>query len=172
MLQLFLNSDIMKQKVLEKTVKEYVESLEKVLEKRKLWNEFNLPSLLDNLKGICESHDIGWTVQELNWLWNNKAVNLSVEGLPRSLAEKWGHGAEHEFVKGAALVFSQKYNGDVAVFIIYPEVAESSAENETKDLGICHPGELNSDFITDKVCDFLDEVIVWEGNILKQRVGF
>jgi len=162
----------MKQKVLDKSINEYVQSLEKVLEKRKLWKEFSLPSLLKTLQGICESHDIGWTVQELNWLWNNKAVNLSIERLPSSMAEKWDIRSDFEFVRGAALVFSQKYNGDVAVFIIYPEVAEPEAENETKELGSYHPGELNSEFITEKVCDFLEAVILWEGNILKQRVGF
>ena len=105
----------MKQKVLDKSVNEYVQSLEKVLEKRKLWKEFSLPSLLNTLKGICESHDIGWTVQELNWLWNNKAVNLSIDRLPSSMAEKWDIHSDFEFVRGAALVFSQKYNSTALI---------------------------------------------------------
>ena len=167
-----LKNVFMKQKVLDRSVNEYVQSLEKVLEKRKMWKEFSLPSLLDTLHGICDSHDIGWTVQELNWLWNNKAVNLSIEGIPRSLAEKWDARSDFEFVRGAALVFSQQYNGDVAVFVIYPEVAEPEAENETKDLGRYHPGELTGEFITEKVCDFLEALNLWEGNVLQQRVGF
>ena len=113
----------MEDKTLIKSVNDYANSLEKVLGKRKQWKEFAFPLLIKTLHDIRKKHEIGWQVQELNWLMNNKAVNISFETFPKSLIDKWPESIDFEFIKGAALVFSQKYNGNVAVFIIYPEVA-------------------------------------------------
>jgi len=162
----------MEDKTLNKSVNDYVNSLEKVLGKRKQWKEFAFPLLIKTLHEIRENHDIGWHVQELNWLMNNKAVNISFETFPKSLVDKWIGSKDIEFIKGAALVFSQKYNGDVAVFIIYPDVAESAIESNIKDIGTYNPNELNENFIMNKVILFLEEIIVWEENVIKHKVGF
>lgn len=162
----------MKSKTLETSVADYVKSLEKVLEKRKLWNEQTRPLIKETLHAICERYDIGWKVQELDWLWNNKAVNLMFDSVPNALTERAGRIADFEFVKGTALVFSQKYNGDINVLILYPEVADASSESDFKELGSHHPDLINGTFIEEKVSDFLEEIMVWEENILRHRVGF
>lgn len=162
----------MKDKTLNKSVNDYVNSLEKVFEKRKQWKEFAFPLLIKILHEIRENHEIGWQVQELNWLMNNKAVNISFVTFPKSLIDKWNGAVDIDFIKGAALVFSQKYNGDVSVFIIYPDVAESAIESNIKDIGIYNPNEFNENFIMNKVTLFLEEIIVWEENVIKHKVGF
>src|SRR5210317_1377162 len=110
----------MENNLLKKSVSDYVNSLEKVLEKRKQWRDFTLPLLLKTLNEIQVNFDIGWKVQQLDWLMNNSAINITFNTFPASLIDKLNVSDEFEFIKGAALVFSQKYNGDIAVFIVYP----------------------------------------------------
>ena len=162
----------MKSKPLDKSVADYVNSLEKVLQKRSMWNEQTRPLLKSALESICSQYEIGWKVQELNWLWNNKAVNLMFETVPKVLSTKAGGIGDFEFVKGAALVFSQKYNGDISVLILYPEVADATAEKDFKELGSYHPQIVSPDFVEQKVSDFLEEIMVWEENIIKHKVGY
>jgi len=162
----------MEKTVLIKSVNGYLNSLEKVLEKRKQWKEFAFPLLIKTLHEIREKHEVGWQVQELNWLTNNKAVNISFENFPKSLIDKWDGSIDFEFIKGAALVFSQKYNGNVAVFIVYPEVAEPVYDSNIKNIGTYNPNEINENFIMNKVIFFLEEIIVWEESVLKHKVGF
>ena len=162
----------MKSVPLDKAVKSYLESLEKVLEKRKLWNESTRPLLLETLKGIEERFSLGWKVQELNWLWNNKAVNLMFDSVPKELADRVDYLHDFEFIRGTALVFSQKYNGDISVMILYPEVSAAGSENEFKELGSFHPKEIEAAFIEEKVSAFLEEIMVWEDNAFQHRVGF
>ena len=162
----------MKSKPLEKSVAEYLDSLEKLLEKRKLWNEQTRQMLKKSLEKISGQHEIGWKVQELDWLWNNKAVNLMFESVPKELAEKAGGILNFEFVKGAALVFSQKYNGDISILILYPEVGGVGADKDFKDLGAYHPHAIDIALIEKKVSEFLEEIMVWEENIIRPKVGF
>jgi hypothetical protein len=162
----------MKSKPLEKSVSDYVNSLEKVLEKRRMWNEQTRPLLKGALDSLCARYEIGWKVQELDWLWNNKAVNLMLESVPKVLSEKAGGIRDFEFIKGTALVFSQKYNGDISVLVLYPEVGDASNDSDFKELGTYHPGSVNESFVEEKVSDFLEEIMVWEENIIKHKVGY
>ena len=162
----------MKSKPLEKSVSDYVTSLEKVLEKRQIWKEQTRPQLREALGRICTRFEIGWKVQELDWLWNNKAVNLMFDTVPKILQEKAGGMKDFDFVKGTALVFSQKYNGDISVLILYPEVGDPSSDSDFKELGTFHPDKINEEFVEEKVSDFLEEIMVWEESIMRHRVGF
>jgi hypothetical protein len=157
---------------LNKSVDDYLNSLEKVIQKRKLWKAVTCPLILRTLKEIQENYNIGWCIQELDWLLTNKAVNLTFETFPPVLSEKLTDLNDFEFLKGAALVFSQKYNGDIYVFILYPDLAESNAETDLKELGTYDPDRINEDFVMEKVIDFLEEIIVWEGSVIKRKVGF
>ncbi len=162
----------MENNILKKSVNDYVNSLEKVLEKRKQWREYTLPLLLKTLNEIQVSFDIGWKVQQLDWLMNNSAINITFSTFPTSLAKKLDESADFEFLKGAALVFSQKYNGDIAVFIIYPADLDIVAEEDINEIGSFNPNEINENFITNKVAHFLDKIIIQEENVLKRKVGF
>ena len=162
----------MKTPPLEKAVKAYLDSLEKVLEKRKLWNEATRPMLLSTLTGIEQKFSLGWKVQELNWLWNNKAVNLMFDSVPAALSDKADFIHDFEFIRGTALVFSQKYNGDINVMILYPEVSVAGSENEFKELGNFHPKMIDPPFVEQMVSAFLEEILVWEDNAFQHRVGF
>jgi hypothetical protein len=162
----------MEKNELNKPVSDYVNSLEKVLEKRKQWTEFTLPLLLKTLGDIQENYQIGWRVQQLNWLSNNNAVNITFESFPKSIAEKLDGSGDFTFFKGAALVFSQKYNGDISVFIIYPALPDPVPEEDITEIGSYNPNEFNENFIINKVADFLEKIIVREDNVFRHKVGF
>jgi len=162
----------MENNMLKKSVSDYVNSLEKVLEKRKQWRDFTLPLLLKTLNEIQADFDIGWTVQQLDWLMNNSAINITFNTFPSSMIEKMNGATDFEFIKGAALVFSQKYNGDIAVFIVYPADLEPITEGDINEIGSFNPNEINENFITNKVAHFLDKIIIQEENVLRRKVGF
>lgn len=162
----------MENNMLKKSVSDYVNSLEKVLEKRKQWRDFTLPLLLKTLNEIQADFDIGWTVQQLDWLMNNSAINITFNTFPASMIEKMNGATDFEFIKGAALVFSQKYNGDIAVFIVYPADLEPITEGDINEIGSFNPNEINENFITNKVAHFLDKIIIQEENVLRRKVGF
>ncbi len=162
----------MENNMLKKSVNDYVNSLEKVLEKRKQWRDFTLPLLLKTLNEIQANFDIGWTVQQLDWLMNNSAINITFNTFPASMIEKLNGATDFEFIKGAALVFSQKYNGDIAVFIVYPADLEPITEGDINEIGSFNPNEINENFITNKVAHFLDKIIIQEENVLRRKVGF
>lgn len=162
----------MENNILNKSVSDYVNSLEKVLEKRKQWREFTLPLLIKTLNEIQDNFKIGWTVQQLEWLMNNSAINITFNTFPTALIDKLNGSTDFEFIKGAALVFSQKYNGDISVFIIYPADLEPLAEGAIDELGSFNPNEINENFITNKVAYFLDKIIIQEEIVLRRKVGF
>ncbi len=162
----------MENNLLKKSVGDYVNSLEKVLEKRKQWNEFTLPLLFKTLNEIQVDFDIGWKVQQLDWLMNNSAINITFETFPKSMMDKLNGATDFEFIKGAALVFSQKYNGDISVFIVFPAELAPVSESDINELGSFNPNEINKNFITNKVAYFLDKIIIREENVLRRKVGF
>ncbi len=145
---------------------------------RKCWKKgsngetFTLPLLLKTLTEIQVNFDIGWKVQQLDWLMNNSAINITFNTFPASLIDKLNVSDEFEFIKGAALVFSQKYNGDIAVFIVYPADLEPITEGDINEIGSFNPNEINENFITNKVAYFLDKIIIQEENVLRRKVGF
>jgi len=162
----------MENNLLKKSVSDYVNSLEKVVEKRKQWREFTLPLLLKTLNEIQANFDIGWTVQQLDWLMNNSAINITFNTFPSSLIDNLNGSTDFEFIKGAALVFSQKYNGDISVFIIYPADLQPITEGDINEIGSFNPNEINENFITNKVAYFLDKIIIQEESVLRRKVGF
>jgi len=162
----------MENKILNKSVSDYVNSLEKVFEKRKQWRDFTFPLLLKTLNEIQVNFDIGWKVQQLDWLMNNSAINITFNTFPTALIEKLNGTSDFEFIKGAALVFSQKYNGDISVFVIYPADLEPVTEGDINEIGSFNPNEINENFIINKVAYFLDKIIIQEENVQRRKVGF
>lgn len=162
----------MENNVLNKSVSDYLNSLEKVFEKRKQWTETTLPLLFKTLNEIQVTHKIGWKVQQLDWLMNNSAINITFDSFPESMFDQLDGATDFEFIKGAALVFSQKYNGDISVFIIFPPELEPVSETDISELGSFNPNEINENFITNKVSYFLDKIIIREENLLRRKVGF
>ncbi len=162
----------MKIEHLEERVGDYRNSIKTVVDKRLLWKT-RIKDLLDKtLQSITEQYDIGWKVQELSWIHNNEAVNITFDSFPPEMIDCTNQIPAYQFIPGGALIFSQSYNGDIYIFMMYPEIDNAPQENNLKELGIYAPESITEKLIVEKVDEFLKEMIQWEVPQLKNKVGF
>jgi hypothetical protein len=162
----------MKIEHLEERIADYKTSIETVVEKKTLWKTRLKGLIRDTFNTIVSRYDIGWKVQELSWLYTNEAVNISFDSFPPELIDCTNRVPAYQFIPGGSLVFSQTYNGDIFVFILFPYVESKPAESDMLELGTFNPGEITEKFIVEKVDDFLKEMIRWELPNKKNKVGF
>ncbi len=162
----------MKIQHLEERVKDYKDSIEKVVEKKIHWKTTTKNVLLKTLNSIVNKYDIGWQVQELSWISNNEAVNITFDSFPPELIEKTNEIPSYQFIQGCALIFSQSYNGEVHIIILFPIIDNVQLDNSTIYLGIYDPQEINEKLIIEKVDEFLKEMIKWEIPIERKQLGF
>ncbi len=153
-------------------ITDYKASIKTVIDKKQIWKTKTKPVIINTLKSITEKYAIGWCVQELNWMQNNDAVNIIFESFPPELINSSNNIMINQFVPGAALIFSQSFNGDVSVFILFPITENAPTEDGTLDLGIINPNEINEKIIIEKVDEFLKEIIKWEVPLIKNKLGF
>lgn len=162
----------MKIEHLEERIIDYKNSIKTVVEKKICWQNQTKNLLITTLNAIVKQYNIGWRVQELNWINTNEAINITLESFPPDLLENTNKVESFQFIKGGSLVFSQSYNGDVNVFILYPildNVIDNSNETAVETYA---PEAINEKLIIEKVDDFLKEMISWEVPSIKNKVGF
>ena len=162
----------MKIEHLEERVLDYKKSIETVVEKKTIWKTTTKDLLVNTLTAIVNQYDIGWNIQELNWINNNAAVNITFDSFPPELINCTNKIPAYQFIPGAALVFSQSYNGDVFAFVLFPIIENMPIENNTIDLGILDPKDINEKIIVEKVDEFLKEMIKWEVPTIKNKLGY
>lgn len=162
----------MKIEHLDERIQDYLESIEKVIEKKILWQDTTKPLLKETLNKIAIRYDIGWKVQELSWLNSNEAINITFDSFPTKLLEKTQLIRSYQFIQGCSLVFSQSYNGEVHIFILFPIIENIQDDNSSLNLGIYDPQEITEKVIIEKVDGFLKQVINWEVPVEKKQLGF
>lgn len=153
-------------------VLDYKKSIEIVVEKKIYWQNKTKELLIKTLTKIVNEYKIGWRVQELNWIQSNEAVNITFDSFPPDIITKTNQIPSYQFLLGSALVFSQSYNGDVHVVLLFPIVENSTIENSSQELGVYTPEEITEKLIIEKVDDFLKELIKWEVPNIKSKLGF
>ncbi len=157
---------------LQERVLDYKKSIEKVVEKKIHWKTVTKNLLLKTLSSITGKYDIGWRVQELNWIGSNEAVNITFDSFPPELIEKTNQIPSYQFIQGCALIFSQSYNGEVHIIILFPILDSTQIDDNTINLGIYDPQEIDEKLIIEKVDEFLKEMIKWEIPIENKKLGF
>lgn len=162
----------MKIEHLEERINDYRTSIKTVVDKRLLWKTNTKTLLIKTLKTIVKLYDIGWKVQELSWIHNNEAVNITFDSFPEELMNCTNQIPAFQFLPGGALIFSQSYNGDIYIFMLFPEIENTPHENNMIELGIYAPETLTEKLIVEKVDKFLREMIQWEVPTLKSKVGY
>jgi len=162
----------MKVEHLKERINDYKISIETVVEKKILWKAKTKNLILTTLNSIVEHYDIGWRVQELNWMQSNEAINITFDSFPPELIEKTNLIPSYQFIQGGALVFSESYSGDVYIFILFPIVENVPHEAGSIELGIHTPKQITKKLIIEKVEEFLKEMIKWDLPALKNKVGF
>lgn len=91
---------------------------------------------------------------------------------PSGIFQKTERGSRAFVKKGGVITFSQAYNGQIFVIIIYPNVEEFVGESEVNVLGRYKPEDITEEFIFAKVEKFLEEMTKWETSISSNRIGF
>ena len=162
----------MKIQHLEERIKDYKVSIEKVVEKKIYWKTTTKNLLLTTLNSIVDTYNIGWRVQELSWISSNEAINITLDSFPPELIEKTNQIPSYQFIQGCALIFSQSYNGEVHVVILFPIIDSTQLDDSSINLGIYDPQEITEKLIIEKVDEFLKEMIKWEIPIEKKQLGF
>jgi hypothetical protein len=162
----------MKIEHLEERIADYKTSIETVVEKKTLWKTTLKGLIRDTLNTIVGRYNIGWKVQELSWIYTNEAVNISFDSFPPELIDCTNRVPAYQFIPGGSLVFSQTYNGDISIVILFPYIESKPAEDDILELGIYNPGDITEKFIVEKVDEFLKEMIRWELPNKKNKVGY
>lgn len=157
---------------LQERVLDYKKSIEKVVEKKIYWKTVTKNLLLKTLSSITSKYNIGWRVQELNWIGSNEAVNITFDSFPPELIEKTNQIPSYQFIQGCALIFSQSYNGEVHIIILFPILDSAQIDDNTINLGIYDPQEIDEKLIIEKVDEFLKEMIKWEIPMENKKLGF
>ena len=77
----------MKIEHLEERVNDYRESIKTVVDKKTQWENSTKKLIIKTLKNTAKNFSIGWKVQELNWIYNNEAVNIIFDSFPKDLID-------------------------------------------------------------------------------------
>tara|TARA_R110002124_G_scaffold87407_1_gene224983 strand:+ start:12869 stop:13363 length:495 start_codon:yes stop_codon:yes gene_type:complete len=157
---------------LEERIMDYKASIETVVAKKTQWRNETKPLLLVTLNTIVNKYAIGWKVQELNWIQNSEAVNITFESFPEELIDCTNRIPAYRFIPGGALVFSQTYSGDVYIFVMFPEVEGIPSERNTVEIGAFKPSEITEKSVVENVDEFLKEMIKWELPNKRGKVGY
>ncbi len=162
----------MKIEHLEERVNDYRNSIKTVVDKRLLWKTKTKNLLIKTLQATVKQYNIGWKVQELSWIHNNEAVNITFDSFPPEMIDCTNLIPAYQFLPGGALIFSQSYNGDIYVFMMFPEIENAPQENNIIELGQYTPESVTEKLIVEKADEFLKEIIKWEVPSLKKKVGY
>jgi hypothetical protein len=162
----------MKLEHLEERVNDYRESIKTVFDKKIQWESITKKLIIRVLKNTAKNYNIGWKVQELNWIYNNEAVNIIFDSFPSDLIDFTNKVPTYQFIQGGALVFSQSYSGDVYVLVLFPYLEQLQIENRSVELGFYNPADITEKLIVEKVDEFLKEMIKWEVPSYRTTLGF
>lgn len=162
----------MKIEHLEEHVNDYKTCIKTVVDKKTFWHTKTKGLISNTLKAVCKQYDIGWKVQELNWIGTNEAINITFDSFPKALIDCTNQIPAYQFIQGGALVFSQSYSGDVHTFILFPYVEQIPLENSSIELEVYNPDAITEKIVIEKVDEFLKEMIKWEVPNIKNKLGY
>lgn len=143
-----------------------------IAKNREVWATKTKPLLVEVLGQIVREFPIGWYVQKLDWDQNLEGVNITFKPTNSGIVTKTNSSAKSYLKHGGTIVFSQSYNGEVFVIILYPYVDNFVGKSDNLILGRFNPGIIDEEFIVKKVAEFLDHMIVWEESTPQSKIGF
>ena len=153
-------------------VDEFLQAQINIKNKREIWTAQTKPLLIQTLGVIKENYHLDWHIQILDDIQNSEGVNLTFGHSPSGFKEITKTTMRSFVKRGGTIVFSQAYNGDIFVVIMYPYIEDFVTEAENKLIGRFDPSAINEGFIVENVSKFIDEMIKWEKSTSYNRVGF
>ncbi|MBC8152232.1 MAG: hypothetical protein H7Z72_04915 [Bacteroidetes bacterium] len=130
---------------------------------RNQWKTITRPFLLDQLTLVKEAFPIGWSLTHSDSAWTNlDQVALSFDNTDSGIV---AIETNQPVVKqGGGLVFGQFVNGKIVVMIVYPAIKDFARPSVPKQIGAFDPDEIDAEFVTRVLIQFLEEMAEWEEN--------
>ena len=164
---------VMKLEDLQKDVQNYKKAILEIDRKRTKWNAVTKDFILKVITKIKNSYDLDWSVFVLETTKNVEGINLVFGNSFSGVYSENDNGTRSYSRTGGNLLFSQAYNGDVLVLLLYPNIVEVDSFEETqKTLAKVDPSKIDEDFIIQKVSEFLSDMTDWESSRSSHAVGF
>lgn len=163
----------MKIEDLRKEVDNFKVALQEIVRKRNQWEYETKNKIIETLKAVQQEFDLDWSVFVLEPTRNMEGVNLTFGNSFSGVYTESENGTKNYAKTGGSLVFSQAYNGDVFILLMYPNIDGLLDKTEPeKMLGKFDPVKIDEVFIYQKVSEFLIEMTDWESSKSSHAVGF
>ena len=141
--------------------------------KREQWTNVTKPLLRDTLRSIKSKFDLDWNTYVMDGTTNSEGVNLTFGNSASGIFERTEKGIKGFSKRGGTLAFSQAYNGDIFIIIIYPSVDELVIPVENQKLVLkVTPEKIDEGFVYEQVANFLNEMTLWESSSAYNPIGF
>jgi hypothetical protein len=158
---------------LTESVEIFKNELLKISNKRQQWTNLTKPLLRDTLKNIKLKFDLDWNTYVMDNITNSEGVNITFGNSSSGIYERTETGHKSYSKRGGTLTFSQAYNGDIFIIILYPSVDELVIPVENQKLvSIVLPEIITEEFIYEQVQNFLNEMTLWESSSSHKPIGF
>lgn len=163
----------MKIEDLKEDVENYDNAILEIERKRTLWSSETKAFIFKALTKIKNMYDLDWNVFVIETTKNVEGVNLAFGNSFNSVYSENKNGTRSYSQTGGNLLFSQAYNGEVLVLILFPSIVEvDSFEESQSTLAKVDPSKIDDEFIIQKVSEFLSEMTNWESSRSSHVVGF
>lgn len=162
----------MKVEDLEDNISTFKNSQSAIEEKRAIWTASARASLISTLKLVIDHHKLTADVQEINLYKNYEAINLTMGHHRSGITKEKPDEIRHFNKFRGALSFSQSYNGNIDVIILYPHIEEITTLTEKDVISQVAPSELTESFILKQIDKFITELIMWEKSPQVPSVGY
>lgn len=155
-------------------IAEYKKTIAEISEKRNRWNNDTKKGLIKILKALIAESGLDIGVYANEELENLQSVYLELHKSPSGIFKSKGGGGTNFVKNGGALLFSQSYNADVNIIILYPHVEEWVEPIAHKVLRILPPDQVTPELVAIFVEMFFEEMMYWEKSydLKKAPIGF
>lgn len=138
------------------------ESLTGIDSRRTAWNNGVRDFIENILKVIVNKYDLNWSVGINEQVKNMESVSIYFhQGYSGHIIDT-GDKKKALIKKGAALVFSQVYNGEIFVTMYFPHIDDVTTTTYPETIGRESPVSITEEYIYKMVNIFLSKLNEWE----------
>lgn len=114
----------MKIEDLQQSVEKLQAAWKAIDEKRNRWKSEKKSLIKKTLSETKKRYDFDWNVYVVDFIENSESVNITFGDAPSGIYERNENSIKSYTKNGGTLAFSQAYNGDIFVIIMYPSVED------------------------------------------------
>jgi hypothetical protein len=149
---------------------EYKQALMDIDQKRKKWREGTRDLILKTLKQIKNMiPDLNWMVQHVDAGANWETVNILFPTRNSGMKEVTEARTRALIKYQTYLAFSQTYNGDIIVYIVFPYIEDHLSRVTNEVIETISPFNLDENYIVQKVDVFLQKITNWEKGVFQKN---